>query len=131
MNHTLETINDTLDVLTFEDTATNHEDARKGSALAMAKWANDNNVGGHNDWVLPDKETLFDLCQFVHKENKWYWSSSPYVGYSYNAWNVNFYNGGVYGSNYRSYGSYVRLVRASQLKDIAMAAVNKRLGVEK
>ena len=39
-----------------------------------------------------------------------YWSSSPYVGYSYGAWVVSFYYGSV-GVSDRGYGCHVRLVR--------------------
>ena len=42
-----------------------------------------------------------------------FWSSSPYVANSTNAWNVNFNNGNVNGNN-RTNNNYVRLVRASE-----------------
>lgn len=46
-------------------------------------------------------------------ETGWYWSSSPYAGYTSVAWVVNFSNGGV--NDYARDGSNaVRLVRASQ-----------------
>ncbi len=50
---------------------------------------------------------------FPETPNKWFWTSSPYVGYSFNAWVVNFLNGSV-GGYYRSYDLQVRLVRESQ-----------------
>jgi hypothetical protein len=115
MNYTTTTI-DNLSILTFDDTATNHADAREGSALAMVKYANDNSIGGADDWVLPSRETLLDVYQLLDVEDdKWYWSSSPYVGnlVPHLAWGVFFGNGFVLRlsriSNY-----YVRLVRTSQ-----------------
>jgi hypothetical protein len=50
---------------------------------------------------------------FPATSSTWYWTSSPYVGDSGNAWVVNFYYGFV--DYYSRSGSYqVRLVRASQ-----------------
>jgi hypothetical protein len=129
MNYELEAING-LSILTFADTATNHADARDGSALAMVKYANDNSIGDATDWVLPTRETLMDLYQLLGGEDRWYWSSSPYVGNSYGAWYVDF-NVGYADDDNRIYSLYVRLVRASQLFDIGLAAVNKRFGVSK
>jgi hypothetical protein len=129
MKHKIENIGN-LSILTFADTATNHEDAREGSALAMFKYANNNKIGGFDDWVLPTRETLLDLYQLLGGGDKWYWSSSPYMGNSGCAWYVDFYDGYVYYS-VRSNYYYVRLVRASQLFDIGLAALNKQLGVSK
>jgi hypothetical protein len=129
MKHKIENIGN-LSILTFADTATNHEDAREGSALAMFKYANENSIGDATDWVLPTRETLLDLYQLLGIEVKWYWSSSPYAGYSGYAWFVNFFNGYVL-NGFRVNASYVRLVRASQLFDIGLAALNKRFGVSK
>ncbi|EHK7540061.1 DUF1566 domain-containing protein [Vibrio cholerae] len=42
-----------------------------------------------------------------------YWSSSPYAGYTLEAWDVFFKNGLVYNRNKNNY-NYVRLVRAGQ-----------------
>jgi hypothetical protein len=130
MKHTIQKIKDTLDVLTFEDTATNHEDGRKGSALAVVSWANEQAIGGHDDWALPSKETLLDLCQLMSISDRWYWSSSPNVGDSSYAWGVYFGNGDVSNGSVRSSHGYVRLVRASQLFDIGLAALKKRFGAE-
>jgi hypothetical protein len=130
MKHTLETING-LSILAFDGTATNHADAREGSALAMVKYANDNSIGGFDDWVLPTRETLLELCQLLNGSDKEVrWSASPYVGNSNYAWVVDFSNGYVYGS-YRNGGYYVRLVRASQLFDIGQLSLNKRFGAIK
>jgi hypothetical protein len=129
MKHTIETVSG-LSILAFADTVTNHTDARKGSALAMVEYANKNKIGDATDWVLPTRETLLDLYQLLGGGDKWYWSSSPYVGNSCCAWYVDFYDGYVYYS-VRSNYYYVRLVRASQLFDIGLAALNKQLGVSK
>lgn len=129
MKQIIEYINNTIQVVTFDEPATNYEDAREGSALAMVKWANHSKVGGYDDWVLPTRETLIDLYQLLDKDNSRYWSSSPFVGYSGYAWYVYFNSGNVYGSgDLRSSGYYVRLVRASQLYEIGLAALNKRFG---
>ena len=79
---------------------------------------------GYTDWRLPTKEELqgivassgsprIDTTWFPNMQVSFYWSSSPYVGYSNFAWGIDFYNGSV-NVNYRSSGSLVRLVRASQ-----------------
>ena len=125
MKHTIEYIDNTIQVLTFDEPATNYEDAREGSALAMVKWANASKVGGYDDWVLATRETLSDLHQLMQADGKTYWSSSPFVGISNGAWLVNF-NYGVANYDYRTYSNYVVLVSASQLYDIGLAALNKR-----
>ena len=79
---------------------------------------------GYNDWRMPTKEELegilassgsprIDITWFPNTQASWYWSSSPFVGYSDSAWVVDFYDGYVYNGN-RYYGYAVRLVRASQ-----------------
>ena len=79
---------------------------------------------GYTDWRLPTKEELqgivassgipkIDTTWFPNTRASWYWSSSPYVGYSGYAWLVNFYDGTVNNDN-RDYDFAVRLVRASQ-----------------
>jgi Protein of unknown function (DUF1566) len=91
--------------------------------LARAKSAN--TADSATGWRLPNVKELASLadkgCQspaidstaFPSTPSSWYWSSSPYVGYSGNAWNVGF--GGGLVSGYNRYGSsQVRLVRASQ-----------------
>ena len=83
------------------------------------------NLCGYTDWRLPTKEELqgilassgsprIDTAWFPNTQESFYWSSSPYVGNSDDAWNVNFVNGYVYDYYYRNYGYAVRLVRASQ-----------------
>ena len=76
---------------------------------------------GYTDWRLPTKEELhgivvsanyptIDTTWFPNTQVNYYWSSSPYVGYSDSAWFVYFDNGYVSGSN-RGYNLHVRLVR--------------------
>ena len=77
---------------------------------------------GFTDWRLPTKEELqgilassgsprIDATWFPNTQASYYWSSSPYVGVSYNAWVVYFDDGDV-GSGNRGYGNgHVRLVR--------------------
>ena len=43
-----------------------------------------------------------------------FWSASPNVGNSTNAWNVNFNNGNVNNNNNRNNTYYVRLVRTGE-----------------
>jgi hypothetical protein len=76
-------------------------------------------------WRLPNVKELtsisdntlinpaIDSTAFPATPPNWFWSSSPYVGYSTYAWSVSFLNGGVYDLN-RHLSYYVRLVRAGQ-----------------
>lgn len=82
-------------------------------------------LGGFSDWRLPNKNELVSIVeyrcyapainnqQFPNTSSSWYWSSSPYAGYSSYAWGVDFNDGGVYGNEY-GHGGHVRLVRAAQ-----------------
>lgn len=84
-----------------------------------------NGLCGANDWRLPAKEALrsimdysvtsqaIDANYFPNTVGFWYWSSSPYAGYSGGAWIVFFNYGGV-DSNSTSSDFLVRLVRAGQ-----------------
>ena len=76
---------------------------------------------GYTDWRLPTKEELqeilassgsprIDTAWFPNTQAAAYWSSSPYVGYSDDAWYVGFGNGDVNGY-YRYVYGHVRLVR--------------------
>ncbi len=82
-------------------------------------------------WRLPNKRELFSLTDkgcsnpaidsvaFPNTPSSWYWTSSPYVGYSGSAWYVDFsfggaWYGGISYSDGRDYSLAVRLVRASQ-----------------
>ena len=76
-------------------------------------------------WRLPNVKELssiadkslsnpsIDSTAFPATPARAFWSASPYVGYSYDAWYVDFVNGYVYFSG-RDYTYYVRLVRAGQ-----------------
>ena len=81
---------------------------------------------GINGWRLPNikeltsivdhsrKSPAIDLTAFPTTTPVFFWTSSPYVGNSVNAWFVDFYDGGVYGSfnTSKRYGrNVVRLVR--------------------
>ena len=78
---------------------------------------------GAFDWRLPSKEELrsivdysrynpsIDTDYFPNTVSSWFWSSSPYAGYSLNAWDVYFNDGYGYYDN-RSNSEYVRLVRS-------------------
>ena len=82
---------------------------------------------GFTDWRLPTKDELLGIVDTSQASapkinSTWfpntpltvyYWSSSPYVGYSNYAWGV-FFNLGSVNYFYRSYDFAVRLVRASQ-----------------
>ncbi len=94
-------------------------------ALASAAAANTANLGGHNDWRLPNIKELASIAElrcydpainltiFPNTPSSGYWSSSPYAYNNYNAWGVYFYSGND--SNYYKDTSYfVRLVRGGQ-----------------
>ena len=80
---------------------------------------------GYTDWRLPTADELqgivdygvayltgptVDASWFPNTVDDGYWSSSPYAGNDYLTRLVSFFNSMV-GANFRSYGSYVRLVR--------------------
>ena len=77
---------------------------------------------GYTDWRMPTKEELqgivassgipkIDTTWFPNTRASFYWSSSPYVGYSSGALVVYFYDGDGYDLNRGSGNGYVRLVR--------------------
>jgi len=88
---------------------------------------NATNLCGHSDWRLPTADELqsivdygvaypgptIDTTWFPNTQGSLFWSASPYVGVSSNAWFVYFYDGYV-NVYYRSNDYYVRLVRAGQ-----------------
>jgi hypothetical protein len=76
-------------------------------------------------WRLPNIKELtsiadksrsnpaIDTTAFPATPANWFWSASPYVGYSNYAWFVDFDSGYVYYDD-RNFSYYVRLVRAGQ-----------------
>lgn len=95
---------------------TNVGDGRKGDASELIARINSDPVlnKGNRDWRLPTIDELKTLIGAKGApKNGWYWSSSPYVGDSNLAWDVDFSDGSVNGYN-RSSNNHVRLVRASQ-----------------
>jgi len=82
------------------------------------------NFASYNDWYLPsikEMETLIDTTKynpaikdgFINVTSSFYWSSSPNVSHSKNAWNVNFKDGSSYNGN-KTGKLYVRCARAGQ-----------------
>jgi hypothetical protein len=79
-------------------------------------------LGGQSDWRLPNIKELrsivddsrynpaIDTSVFPGTSSSYYWSSSSYAHYAYDAWQVDFYSGGVL-SNDKIYGLYARCVR--------------------
>jgi hypothetical protein len=77
---------------------------------------------GYKDWRMPTTEELFsivslerynpsvDTSYFPNTQQSWFWASSTLVTYSFNAWRVDFSNGGT-GVNENQNSHYVRLVR--------------------
>ena len=104
----------------------------KGAGKSM-KWqeaidyCNNLDYGGHSDWRLPNKEELKALADiggnrpseyfngqgFKNVQSSYYWSSTTYADFMYDAWSVLFYNGYVYNSN-KTNSYYARCVRAGQ-----------------
>ena len=106
-------------------TYTNYGDGRAGDASAYVVAVNAQALCGYTDWRQPtvdELETLVDAGRtnpainttwFPNTSGTWYWTASPDVGSSNNAWNVSFSDGYVYyGLRYND--GHVRLVRASQ-----------------
>jgi hypothetical protein len=88
--------------------------------------------GRFSDWRLPSLKELKTLVDsnrknptisadyFPNTQSSFYWSSTPYAGYTNTAWGVYFgngsdnYNDKFSGGPYKSYGYYVRAVRGGQ-----------------
>ena len=94
-----------------------------GSALSLATVAN---LGGYADWRLPNVKELrslveecrtgpaIDIAIFPNTPNSSFWTSSPFVIYSNDAWTVNFSDGSNFVYTNRADASVVRLVRAGE-----------------
>ncbi|WP_105072562.1 DUF1566 domain-containing protein [Chromatium okenii] len=85
--------------------------------------ANNSNLGGYNDWRLPNFKELQALVDysrnipaintsyFPNTPSSWFWSGSPFTVYANGAWYVGFENGYTYHKLRKDY-SHVRLVRS-------------------
>ena len=83
-------------------------------------------LGGYGDWRLPNRRELNSIVDYtvydpaVNEEyfpntmSSYYWSSTTHAIYTNDAWGVQFYYGGGYGSDYTSFSFYVRAVRSGQ-----------------
>ena len=93
------------------------EKAKKAAKLS--------HLAGFKDWRVPtikELASIAELACFKPAINttifpntntlEYYWSSSPYVGASFDAWSIDFYYG--YGSRERSSELFARLVRVGQ-----------------
>lgn len=79
-------------------------------------------LAGHSDWRLPDIKELesivddsifspaIDTNFFPSAYSSFYWSATTFANITPYAWDVNFYDGNVYGY-LKSYNYYARCVR--------------------
>ena len=103
--------------------------AKKMNWSAALTAANNSNLGGYNDWRLPNSKELqalvdygryspaIDTDHFPNTPSWFFWSGSPVAGSSYAAWNVYFVNGDAYYYNRDVNYPHVRLVRGGQSFD--------------
>ena len=79
-------------------------------------------VGGFDDWVVPPNAVLLAVASMIGSEPVYAWSSSPFMDNPKYAWYVGFKDGGLYYGRGDECGA-VRLVRASQLREIGIAGL--------
>jgi hypothetical protein len=103
-------------------------DAKTMNWSAALTAANNSNLGGYNDWRLPNLKELqalvdyssynpaIDTSYFPNTPSSWFWSASPFANLSYCAWVVCF-SDGYAGYGDRNDGNHVRLVRGGQSFD--------------
>jgi len=68
---------------------------------------------GKNDSKGPYQRPVIEQQVFPNTQDSFYWSSSPYADYAFNAWYVNFYLGYGHTSS-KGDNFHVRLVRSGQ-----------------
>jgi hypothetical protein len=83
------------------------------------------NLGiGIVDWILPNKDQLILLMMTnTHPSRNSFWSSTKYDSYERGAWFVNFGVGEVTYYTGRGKPHHVRLLRASELAQIGLKAI--------
>jgi hypothetical protein len=99
-------------------------DAANYTWQAALTAAQSDEFAGMRNWVLPNIKQLMSIVElacynpainssiFPNTPNNFFWTSSPYVDYSAEAWRVGFIYGEL--TNLNSFLSYVRLVRSGQ-----------------
>ena len=105
-----------------------------------------NNIGGYTDWRLPTikelrslvdysrfapaiKTTYFPDTVFSSLVPFYYWSSTTFAYYTYDAWAMDFSNGSDYNPNKYSNNNYVRAVRVALTKCTATLDGNYLLNI--
>ncbi|HEB87394.1 MAG TPA: DUF1566 domain-containing protein [Gammaproteobacteria bacterium] len=94
---------------------------------SYAQAVNSQGLCGYSDWRLPWQEELRSIVDYsipypgpaidtayFPNTNYWFWSASPYAGYSDYAWDVSFILWQRLRRRIKSSGKYVRLVRGGQ-----------------
>lgn len=107
------------------DTYRHETELNFGEACQLPAKLNEDCYLGHCDWLLPNIDQL-KLLQMsdLAQSDRYYWSTSPYLGQSLYSWYVDFSNGIVdLDKNHVNY--YVMLVRSSQLLTIGQVALAK------
>ena len=90
------------------------------NAILLPEISNLESLGGFNDWVLPDAQTLRALALF-EPEGPGFWSSSTDKQWCGDCALVVGFKSGTIASIFKTMDHGVRLVRASQLLDINIA----------